>query len=202
MASCIKLNDVLCPHLGQTMLLRFSCCSDSFFILHTFLLSWVEKDKANLQKIFHSCKSKTPSDAFFCKFCHIFVNFATAPPDGMAQNKTAEPISRCLGGYLSFARNRSRWLRRPLSRLGQSCKHVGSRCFIGSAIDASIIALAYSRFSVGECRGMRYGLLLLNISISASKYAMASFMYGWIRGTMMAMKFSMPSSSTTAVLMT
>ena len=52
----------------------------------------------------------------------------------------------------------------------------------------------------GMCRC--YGLLLLNISISASKYAMASFMYGWIRGTMMAMKFSMPSSSTTAVLMT
>ncbi len=103
---------------------------------------------------------------------------------------------------LTFGRNRSRWLRRPLSRLGQSCKHVGSRCSIGSAIDASIIALAYSRFSVGECRGKRYGLLLLNISISASKYAMASFMYGWIRGTMMAMKFSMPSSSTTAVLMT
>ena len=58
-------------------------------------------------------------------------------------------------------------------------------------------------FSRGKCvRGKRYGLLLLNISISASKYAMASFMYGWIRGTMMAMKFSMPSSSTTAVLMT
>ena len=39
-------------------------------------LALVEKDKANLRKFFHSCKSKTPSDAFFvnsatfCKFCH------------------------------------------------------------------------------------------------------------------------------------
>ena len=30
---------------------------------------------------------------------------------------------------LSFARNRSRWLRRPLSQLGQSCEHHGSRLF-------------------------------------------------------------------------
>ena len=37
----------------------------SRIILHTFLLSWVEKDKANLQNFSHSCKSKTPSDAFF-----------------------------------------------------------------------------------------------------------------------------------------
>ena len=41
------------------------CLHRSIIILHTILLSWVEKDKANLQKIFHSCKSKTPSDAFF-----------------------------------------------------------------------------------------------------------------------------------------
>jgi len=64
MASLIKLNDVRCPHLGQQTVLCFSSCSDSFFILHTFLLSWVEKDKANLQKILHPGKGKTPSDAF------------------------------------------------------------------------------------------------------------------------------------------
>ena len=86
MASCIKLNDVCRPHLGQTTLLRFSCCSDSFFILHTFLLSYVEKDKANVQNSFHFCKSKTPSDAFivnsatfFVNSATFFVNFATPP---------------------------------------------------------------------------------------------------------------------------
>ena len=41
------------------------CLYHSIIILHTFLLSWVEKDKANLQNFFHFCKSKTPSDAFF-----------------------------------------------------------------------------------------------------------------------------------------
>ena len=41
------------------------CLHHSIIILHTFLLSQVEKDKANLQNFSHFCKSKTPSDAFF-----------------------------------------------------------------------------------------------------------------------------------------
>ena len=111
--------------------------------------STARRGKSNLTNLFK---------IFLLYSCHHYIRFIRVirvrfilSESKRIQN--AEPISRCLGGYLSFARNRSRWLRRPLSRLGQSCKHVGSRCSIGSAIDASIIALAYSRFSVGECRG-------------------------------------------------
>ena len=49
--------------------IRFSFCTLSYCLR-------LKKDKANLRKFFHSCKSKTPSDAFFvnsatfCKFCH------------------------------------------------------------------------------------------------------------------------------------
>ena len=112
---------------------------------------------------FYSLRSSKKSFKFIQIFQFPFVRFfrfvrylpdrALHIPETKRIKTIRRAISRCLGGYLSFARNRSRWLRRPLSRLGQSCKHVGSRCSIGSAIDASIIALAYSRFSVGECRG-------------------------------------------------
>ena len=54
------------------------CLHHSIIILHNVFCFRLKKTR-QIYKIPIISASKTPSDAFFCKFCHIFVNSATPP---------------------------------------------------------------------------------------------------------------------------
>ena len=94
--------------------IRFSFCTLSYCLR-------LKKDKANLRKFFHPCKSKTPSDAFFvnsatfCKFCHspaplYFSSPHKNPPfhrgnggaSSRARHLSAENLTKCRELNLSF----------------------------------------------------------------------------------------------------